>query len=237
MTRVGGPRSKRHIEPRYPCPVCTGIKMKKVHVGRGGELTLDHCDRCGGIWFEAGEVQQLRALPRAELLDSLPAQEGVSRATCPGCGAPVSRSVPACTACGRIRRLECPVCGRGLRSSTVHGVELDACRSCRGVWFDRHELALVWDRELHTAIQRRRAALPRDGDASNVVSDLFLIEALAFSPELAIYGAAAAGHVVSGAAHAIAAAPGALGAAADTAGEAAASVFETIVEIISGLFS
>lgn len=237
MTRVGGPRGKRRIEPRYPCPVCTGIKMKKVHVGRGGELTLDHCDRCGGIWFEAGEVQQLRTFARAELLDRLPTQEGVSRATCPACGALVSRSDPACTACGRVQRLDCPACGRGLRSSTVHGVELDACRSCRGVWFDRHELALIWDRELHTAIQRRRAASPRDaGDVSDV-SDLFLIEALAFSPHLAIYGAAAAGHVVSGAAHAIAAAPGALGSAADAAGEAAASVFETIVEIISGLFS
>lgn len=81
-------------------------------------------------------------------------------------------------------------------------------------------------------IERRRASIPREaGDAS----DLVLVEALAYSPELAIYGAFAAGHVVSGAAEAVGSAPEALGSAAGAAGDAAASVFETIVD--SGLFS
>ena len=50
-------------ETRWPCPVCLGVKMEKTVVGKGeggpDSLTLDHCARCGGMWFELGEVQRL----------------------------------------------------------------------------------------------------------------------------------------------------------------------------------
>ena len=47
-------------EPRYDCPVCTGLPMKKLKITRQHEevfLTLDCCQRCGGVWFDEGEVQ------------------------------------------------------------------------------------------------------------------------------------------------------------------------------------
>ena len=60
------------LEARYPCPVCLGVQMVKTPVrptrrGQSGGVLLDHCERCGGVWFEAGEVQQMRQL-RPELL-------------------------------------------------------------------------------------------------------------------------------------------------------------------------
>ena len=46
----------RELEARYPCPVCLGVAMTKTPIGRDGALVLDHCARCGGVWFDAGEL-------------------------------------------------------------------------------------------------------------------------------------------------------------------------------------
>ena len=76
------------------------------------------------------------------------------------------------------------------------------------------------------------------------LGSLVLLDALTYDPFLAFYGVQAAGHLVGGAAQAIAHVPGALanvpgavGGLAEAAGEVASSVFETIAEIIGGLFS
>jgi len=54
--------------------------MMKARVGRAGELTLDHFGRCGGIWFEPGEVQGLRRREPGTLFNSIPLLNEVSRA-------------------------------------------------------------------------------------------------------------------------------------------------------------
>src|SRR5436853_562362 len=47
------------LESKMPCPVCLGVTMTKVTLGAGGKnaLTLDHCGRCGGIWFDGGDLE------------------------------------------------------------------------------------------------------------------------------------------------------------------------------------
>ena len=51
---MGVVRGRGPIETKLPCPVCL-IMMDKAQVkGRGGVLTLDHCSRCGGVWFGRG---------------------------------------------------------------------------------------------------------------------------------------------------------------------------------------
>jgi len=35
--------------------------------------------------------------------------------------------------------LRCPKCGFGLVTTTLHGVEIDQCPNCHGVWFDAGE--------------------------------------------------------------------------------------------------
>lgn len=36
--------------------------------------------------------------------------------------------------------MKCPVCSALLHRSTVEGIELDLCKHCQGIWFDRFEL-------------------------------------------------------------------------------------------------
>ena len=79
--------------------------------------------------------------------------------------------------------------------------------------------------QFNAALQRRPGAAVADGS-------VVLLDALAYDPFLVFYGAHAAGHVLSAGAHAA----GSLPAIADAAGEAASSVFETIVDIIGGIF-
>ncbi|MFM9849724.1 MAG: zf-TFIIB domain-containing protein [Hyphomicrobiaceae bacterium] len=36
--------------------------------------------------------------------------------------------------------ISCPVCGGTMREIRKHGVVVDACTQCHGIWFDRGEL-------------------------------------------------------------------------------------------------
>ena len=54
-----------------PCPVCTDVEMLQIEPSEKLELALDYCDECGGMWFESGEVRQLRECP-PEVLNVLP---------------------------------------------------------------------------------------------------------------------------------------------------------------------
>ena len=38
------------------CPKCAQARLKKVKVD---QLELDHCDECGGLWLDGGELQVL----------------------------------------------------------------------------------------------------------------------------------------------------------------------------------
>src|SRR5688500_17830379 len=58
----------RPLETRWPCPVCVGVLMEKKHVdGPGRGFTIDFCPRCGGIWFDRGEVAEVARRDRSAL--------------------------------------------------------------------------------------------------------------------------------------------------------------------------
>jgi len=42
--------------------------------------------------------------------------------------------------------MNCPVCSVELKMSERHGVEIDYCPKCRGVWLDRGELDKIIER-------------------------------------------------------------------------------------------
>jgi Zn-finger nucleic acid-binding protein len=217
------------VEPRYPCPVCLGSHLEKTRVGRANELELDHCRRCGGVWFELGEVQRLRHQPPAGFWDRVSPHPTSARALCHSCHTPIDRDAESCPGCGARNAIDCPVCEHPLEPQSYQNIRLDVCKSCRGVWFDHAELAAIWKLGLENSVTRRGVnGLGTTADARG----LLVVDALMFMPDVLFIGARAAGYAVSGAAQAVASSG-----LAEGVGEAAGSVFEAIVEIIGGLFS
>lgn len=231
------------LSPRLPCPVCLGTTMDKVKLGPGGELELDHCGRCGGIWLEHGEVQRLRDLPKAELWRHVAPRQGAFRMRCHDCHAPLERAEEKCPGCGWSNVLDCPGCGRAMRVESHDGLRLDVCRDCKGVWFDHHELEAIWSASFDRALRQRN--LPRGrslADAAEETGDV-LLDTLFHAPGLVYYGAHAVGHAVSASAEVLAHVPGAIASTPEAAStvfevvtQAGGSVFEVIVEIIGGIF-
>jgi Zn-finger nucleic acid-binding protein len=221
-----------------PCPVCVGVQMEKVRLRAGVRiLVLDHCPRCGGVWFEKGEAQQLTQLSPIELWKHVPPRQDIPRPPCHGCNTPLDRDAERCDVCRRKNELSCPVCDRTMERRVHDGLVLDVCASCRGVWFDHKELKHVWQLSLNTEAQRRSGR----GSQALAVGGEVMLESLFWAPDLVLHAGAAAasgvGEVVGaiggvsleGAAHA------AMG-AAEVVGGAAEGVFSFIVEIIGSLF-
>lgn len=221
-------------ETRWPCPVCLGATLKKVRLRGGGrELVLDACERCGGIWFELGEVQRLRAHPPAALWRLVQRRTDPVRGACHFCHARIDRNAETCEVCGKANRIDCPSCATPLTVETHQHLRLDVCHTCKGVWFDHAELATIWRLSLESGQAVRRGG----GESAGEIASSVALDALIFAPDLVVYGAARAGMAVAeGGAHLVGAAPEALGAVASGAGELAGGAFEAILEIIGGIF-
>lgn len=98
------------------CPKCTGTELFRGKMKRAPDVELDGCPKCGGLWFDAGELGAVLG-PVAQRRAQIPAHAKVNE------------------------RLRCPRCGDALAwfcfpgSTTV----IDACRGCQGVWLDAGE--------------------------------------------------------------------------------------------------
>lgn len=233
----------RERAPLLPCPVCLSTTMDRLAIGPDRQLEVDHCRRCRGTWFEHGEVQRLRAMRQTEFWKQVSSASPTHRPRCHGCHGPLDRTEESCPMCGMAAVLDCPACAQPMKVETHAGLRLDVCHGCRGVWFDHHELALIWgpsfDRALAERGTDRRGALAAVGEGVAEGS----LNVLFFAPDLAFHGAMAAGHVAGASANALSQLPGALAATPEAAasvfgaiGDAAGSVFEVLVSIIGGIF-
>lgn len=83
--------------------------------GRGG-VAVDHCGRCGGTWYDAGEYQRI-----FHVLGPLQIQAE---------GEDPRRSVPCPTCDGRLIEVTWPAESR---------LRVDTCPVCRGLWLDAGE--------------------------------------------------------------------------------------------------
>jgi Zn-finger nucleic acid-binding protein len=193
--------------------------MDKAHVtSRTGGLTLDHCPRCGGVWFERGEIQQLAAAKPADLWAEIAPRADMPKPPCHKCGSPLDRDADKCGVCGKSNEISCPHCDRTMARRSLHGLVLDVCERCHGVWFDHKELAAIWTLNL-AAMGRRQPG--RGAEAAAIGGDV-LLNAMFWTPGLVVDGAVGLAHVG--------------GAAIEAAGGAAESIFDVIVSLISSNF-
>lgn len=219
------------VETRLACPVCLGVKMQKTKIGRGNsQIMLDHCARCGGVWFELGEIQRLRSHQPDALWRKVPQRDYEPRPQCHSCHTPISRSLTKCTACGHDNQLDCPNCQKPLQIASESGLTLDVCKQCKGVWFDHAELEAIWKLEVSRAVQRRGVAAGAALEGGEV-----LMHAMFWSPDLMFLGAHAAGQAVGAAGSVLSNAPELVASAGEVIMEAASSVFEAIVSLLEGL--
>jgi Zn-finger nucleic acid-binding protein len=111
------------------CPRC---RMKKLDELELGEVVVDRCACCGGLWFDNDEIGEvLGRTPEVRRVETTVPPEGdqVKELTCPRC-----TDVP-------LRAL--PMSEQGARARTVF-----RCASCSGTWVDRGELRAYEDPRL-----------------------------------------------------------------------------------------
>lgn len=220
------------LETRYPCPVCLGTRMVKLRPSTEIDLLLDYCKRCGGIWFDDGEVDRLGQCRPQALAAQIVLSREAYRMKCHSCHASLERNAARCAACGWENVLQCPTCGRALQAVERDGVKLDVCRRCRGAWFDNGELATIWNRQVGALARRHPGRLATAGD---VAANYFLLDAFLIAPDLAFHstlGSVAAVDAVASAGGVAEIAGGVV----EGTGELAGSVFETIAGLIGDLF-
>jgi Zn-finger nucleic acid-binding protein len=130
---------------RLGCPVCAGEDMQKISPSDEAELMLDYCDKCGGMWFESGEVRQLRFCPPEVLSSLISMKKQLYAVECESCGNLMTRNAGECPACGKDNAISCPRCDTELERVQGEKFTLDVCENCRGVWFDNIDLSAVWN--------------------------------------------------------------------------------------------
>jgi len=125
--------------PNPVCQTCGGVLV----AFELESVEIDRCVECGGTWLDAGEIERIGAMSRAD----------------PG---PLSRSL-AGAASGPKSKRKCPRCGRALRLTRISAesgaksgaetggkpgagpetgawVEIDRCPAGHGYWFDPGEM-------------------------------------------------------------------------------------------------
>lgn len=104
------------------CPTCREVMI----VVEQDKIELDHCTKCGGVWFDAGELELM--------LESMGLDSGaLTLAQIVG--------LPEAETAEKKRR--CPVCGRKMSKRDIGKepeVLIDVCSWGDGLWFDGGEV-------------------------------------------------------------------------------------------------
>ena len=116
------------------CPKCDGVALVEV-LDEG--VAVDCCEQCGGIWFDYGEMREVKE-KKDETLSWMDSQLFIDP--------------------DKIELTEtsyaCPCC-EGVHMPSLEydntGVIVEYCRSCRGLWLDKGEFEIILE-----TLQRRQ---------------------------------------------------------------------------------
>lgn len=119
------------------CPRCRVGNLHEIEIG---EVLIDRCDTCAGLWFDNDEVGDIAG------------PKGVGRRI-EGALPPVENALPkmACPRCPEValRRLRIDRPDPNARAAVVF-----RCVSCGGTWLDRGELCEYEDPGLPDLLRR-----------------------------------------------------------------------------------
>jgi len=124
------------------CPVCRNA-MITLELA---DVEIDHCTDCGGIWLDAGELEQLLSEHEKakQLLDSFKVDSTSSE-----------------------KPRKCPICDKKMQKIVVGSSRpallIDKCRKGDGLWFDKGELNNIVN----------KAQLDKDNKISKLLADMF----------------------------------------------------------------
>jgi uncharacterized protein len=117
------------------CPKC----QARMEVVRFEDTEVDRCVRCGGLWFDALEQEDLRGRAGSEAIDSGPAW-----------------MAPMHDVQGKVL---CPVDGtlmvRMVDAARPH-IRVESCPVCRGTFFDAGEFTDLKESPIGELLERRR---------------------------------------------------------------------------------
>lgn len=76
------------------CPKCHADMLEQKVITKSGEVTIDKCSRCAGLWFDVGETETLKDEWVSVTLDDGDADIGkiyneITDIDCPRCLAPM----------------------------------------------------------------------------------------------------------------------------------------------------
>lgn len=124
-------------EPAPRIAACPRCRVRLLDPVRLGSVEVDACNRCGGLWFEQGELARavkdaVGSVPSGTAFGGRRPESGMR---CPGCDEPLST-------------YEFP---------EVDGASFDVelCAVCGGIWLDRGELARVQRSHAREVLERK----------------------------------------------------------------------------------
>lgn len=121
------------------CPKC----QARMEVVRFEDTDVDRCIRCGGVWFDLLEHEDLKRRPGSEAIDAgpewqAPMHDVQGKVFCPVDGAMMVRMVNA---------------------AQPH-IWLESCPVCHGTFFDAGEFKDFKERTIGELLRRRRRQRP-----------------------------------------------------------------------------
>ncbi len=137
MRRVDG----RHNIKSVKCPKCNSASLLPLELG---DILLDRCEECAGLWFDHGELEAVIGAGGAAQLNAMDSPpEGESHGgLCPRC---------------KVEML--PVAAS---QDPTRPVAVDRCPSCMGLWLKRKRLKAIEDSRLLLTVRELFIGSGRD---------------------------------------------------------------------------